>query len=242
MLFSLDLTPRQANRALEQALRSRALFEVDARSAPADEALLGTLVEREGRLLHIQLQDRGYTPMLTHLVGSYCDVRLMLSGQLFLFSTCILDLFDATNPPRLVLAQPEAMQVANRRRFERAIVQPVEPLSVFSPSAPAPRVGMLGDISGDGILCHLPGNEWADVLLVGDPARVVFELPGHDEPFDLPVTICNKTFSAEQNQLSVGLTFAPDAADSAAQAAIERLRSVLGALMITNLKIETEGE
>ncbi|MFO0840633.1 MAG: PilZ domain-containing protein [Phycisphaerae bacterium] len=241
MLLSMDMTPRQTNRALEQALRTKALLEIEARSAPAEDTLFGTLVEREGNLLHVQLQQRGGTPLPANLVGSYCDVRLPLPPQLILFATCILDVFDATTPPRIVLAQPPTMQVANRRRFERAIVQPVEPLSVWSASAPAPRVGMLGDISGDGLLCHLPGREWEDVLMVGDPARVVFELPGHDEPFDLPVTVCNKTFSDEQNQLSVGLAFL-DPQDDSTRRAIERLRAVLGSLMLTNLKIEVDGE
>ncbi len=231
----IDLNPRQASRVVEQAVRSRAALEIEARTLPRDGAMRGVLVGREDELLRVDL-DPSTQPLPLHaLLGACCDIRTVLSGQLYLFSTCVIDAFEHNTPQRLLLAMPETIHVANRRRFERRTLKEFSQVRLWPSESKTPYIGELCNISGDGLACRMVRGELDELLLVGDGVRVCFDLPSFGESFDLPAVVCNKSTSHDELQLIVGLEYQRGpATEPAATAAIERLWGIL-CEMTTNL-------
>ena len=140
MLVTLDLTTRQAHRVLLQALRMRAKLEIEPRPEAMSALLWGMLAGQENDILLVDLHDAGHEVTLATLVGAMCDVRTILSGQLCLFSSHIVDATAHTVPQRVMLAVPETIQVANRRRFTRkAPIEPV-PVRIAVPATETPYI------------------------------------------------------------------------------------------------------
>ncbi len=227
MLLGMDLTPRQAARVLEQALRSRAELEIELRNATDDQLICARLTGREGDLLVVDLPDHDPPTPLSALMGAFCDVRTELSGELYLFSTCIMDVSGASVPQRLLLAVPQALQVANRRRFERRTPRSWAQVHLSGGPVDVPQAGPILSISPTGLACRMVHPQLDDVLLVGDGIRVSFRLPDHAEPFELPVTVCNKSLARDKSYLDLGLEFNREPADPTAEQALERLRMFL---------------
>lgn len=225
MLLALDLTARQATRVLTQAVRLRAKLEIDPRPVFLDTPLWGTLEGREQELLVVQLMETRQELVGASLIGAMCDVRAVLSGQLYLFSTLIADATDNTAPRRLTLAVPEVVQVANRRRFTRR--SPIEPIPVrlTVPGARDPFVGNLANISRNGIGCRVAKRELEDLLLIGNEVRVEFVLPWTNHVYSLPAEVCTKNECYDQDHLIIGLEFRAD--EAAARATLELLRTAL---------------
>lgn len=227
MVVTFDLTSRQLARVLEQAVRNRASFEIEPRTWPENQILRGTVANRDGNLLRIELDDTPAEFPLTGLIGAFCDVRTVLSGQMYLFSTCVVDVADSGVPRRLVLATPTMIQLVNRRRFERRPVTGNSPVRVEAGGADDSPVGELLDISADGLACRVTGDDFDDVFFVGDEIRVSFELPDHGGSFDLPAIICNKKPATDGQEHTIGLKFKPCANDLAARDVLHRLRGIL---------------
>lgn len=238
MLLALDLTTRQATRVIEQALRTRAKLEIDPRPDFLDSPLWGTLTGRENNLLAITLMNTNSDVPLTTLVGAMCDVRTILSGQLYMFSTVIVDASDATAPRRLTLAVPDLMQVANRRRFTRKSPTEPVPLRLTVPTADQPFVANLANISRSGLGCRVRRKELDNLLLIGDEVGVEFVLPWISQVFTLATEVCTKTPSQDPDHMIVGLEFKTQT--SAAQATVDLLRAVLD--NETQRLIETDGD
>lgn len=239
MNYALDLTPRQAARALEQAVRARARVELEPRNRPDSDVLSGVIGCRQGFLLRIDLPTLAPGAILIDLIGSFCDARVEMGDELYLFTTNVLDVVDDLEPPRLLLASPEHLQVLNRRRFERTnavIASQARVLSVGHPTA----VGLLASVSASGVALNLPGVDADDYLYVGDAVRVNFELAGFPGRFELPAVICNKSFNADRSVLTTGLEFALDAADASAAHELARLQAALCEL--TTQLSESEGD
>ena len=147
MLLALDLTERQAARVLERALRTRAKLEIEPRPESQSALLWGTLIGNDHtHLLKVDLHDCGNDDRLTMLIGAHVDVRMLIDGELYLFSTFVVDAVDNAVPPRLSLATPELLQVANRRRVVRKTPNEPVPIRVVVPGAQQPFVAELANI------------------------------------------------------------------------------------------------
>jgi hypothetical protein len=223
MLITLDLTARQAHRVLGQALRSRAKLEIEPRPESWNTLLWGALASRDKDLLTVNLHEGALPAPLRTLVGAMCDVRSILSAQLCLFSTHIVDVADETVPRQLMLAIPETIQVANRRRFARkAPIEPV-PVRFSAPGGPSPLVAILSNIGPTGLACRVVNAEHEDLLLIGDNFELEFGLPWSNEVYSLLATVCNKSRCREEGHLLVGFEFV--AQDH--EVALLRLRAAL---------------
>lgn len=227
MHSAFELTPRQSARLVEQALRARAALEIEPRTALDGHVIHGTLDGREGNLLSVRLAPAEGDGLPTGLVGVFCDVHMVQSEQLYCFSTCVLDVSDTGSPVYLLLATPEFVQVSNRRRFERHSV-PVAAQVRIAPQSPSPTyVALLADVSVVGLACSLPNPTDDQALLIGDPVRLNFELPGLDRSFDLPAIVCNKSVTADKQLLTLGLEFAVPPGERDARETYERLKAAI---------------
>lgn len=230
MVNSLDLTKRQASRLLEHALLSRAHAELAPRVGEESTPLNVRFAGREGNMLvfELQLAPGATTPL--GIIGAFCEVRTMLDGEAFLFSTCILDVVENSAPPRIMVAVPTLIQVANRRRFERTNATIASEVRLIVDGQPIESVGLLSNIGADGLGCSVAAADFDDMLLLGDVIRVKFEVAGFDEEFDLGATVCSKTLSRDRTQLSLGLEFKVDA-DPVSAENLVNLRRLLVELM-----------
>jgi hypothetical protein len=225
VLAAIDLTCRQTARVLEQALRTRAQVELEPRSRQI--TLCGSLTGRESGVLRIDLHDHGRDWPLTGLVGAFCDVKMVLSGDLHQFCTCIVDAVDNALPQYLLLAAPEVIQVANRRRFERQPLREPTAVQLWVAGATSPMAGTLINIAVNGLACRLPRREAEEMLLIDDEVRLRFQLPGQEAACDVPARVCVKTASGRSEYLQVGLEFCTPPPGDPAQPTLDRLRAVL---------------
>ena len=225
MLVAIDLTQRQAARVLEQGLQTRVRVDIEPRSQKV--VLCGSLVAKERDLLRVDLHDYGHDWPLSGLVGALCEVKTTLSGQLYLFSTCIVDAIDDALPQHLLLAIPGVIQVANRRRFDRKPLNEELLIQVWPDGGTSSIQGVLLDIGHGGLSCRLPKREAEELLLIDDTIRLHFQLPGIEEPFDIPALVGVKTTSSEEQYLKIGLEFRIPPPGDPAQAVLARLHAVL---------------
>ncbi len=217
----LDLTHRQAVRVLEQALRTRARVEIE--PSAGDWSISGYLAGREGDLLRVDLHDRGRDWPLTPLAGALCEVGMLLDGQMYRFSSCILTAEAAGAAQRVILSAPAVVQVCNRRRYDRRSCPEAPVIQVFTQNQPGALVGTISEIGLGGLACLLPGAA-DEELLIDEVVRLRFELPGGDETYELSACVCLKNASQQRDDLIVGLEFCPDISGSGA---LGRLRQAL---------------
>jgi c-di-GMP-binding flagellar brake protein YcgR len=175
--------------------------------------------------------DEGLALPLTVLIGAFCEVQTILSGELYTFTTCVLDVVEDGFPGRVLMAIPETIQVANRRQFERTNATVASQVRLRTDAQAAPAVGLLANVSADGVACNLPGTTLDQALVLGDEVLVSFELAGFDGLFELPAILANKTVTRDRRQLSLGLKFNVRADDPTAQHTLERVRAALYELM-----------
>jgi hypothetical protein len=207
MLVTLDLTTRQAHRVLLQAIRTRAKLEIEPRPEAISALLWGTLAGQEQDSLLVDLHDAGQDITLAALVGAMCDVRTILSGQLCLFSSHIVDATARAVPQRLMLAVPDTIQVANRRRFTRKAPIEQVPVRIAVPATEAPFVAILSNIGPSGLACRAVNPEVDDILFIGDRVQVEFVLPWSNEVYTLPASTCSKARCREEGHLLIGFEF-----------------------------------
>lgn len=238
MKLAIDLTPGQAARVLEQALRAQAVLEVEPRSLPEGDPLRGKLLGREGELLLVQMLDTPAAVPLSVLTGAFCEVRTILSGELYLFTTCVLDVVDEHAERRVLLVIPETIQVANRRQFERTNATVACQIRMWVGGRATPAVGLLANVSADGLACNLPDTSLDKDLTLGDVLQVSFELAGFDGVFDLPAVLCNKALIPEKQQLSLGMEFRVRPDSAIEQQTLQRVRAALLELMANPTELD----
>jgi hypothetical protein len=238
VLATIDLTERQAARVLEQAVRTRTRVEIEARLR--EGVMCGTLAERHSHLLRVELHDQGRDWPLAGLVGAFCEVQTVLSGQLYLFSTCIVDAADNSVPQHLLLAVPEVVQVANRRRFDRKTTPEHVELQLWVAGSPQTFTGTLSSIGFGGLGCRLLRRELEELLLIDDEVRVRFRLPWVGAACELKATVCGKTRTGDGEHLDVGLEFRMSAPGEPARAGLEQLRAMLARAYADGTKPEGE--
>lgn len=237
MLNALDLTTRQTARLLEQALRLKAAVEIFPRYLAEGQSLLGSFCGREGSLLHVELNTAAADGSLAGLIGSFSEVQVALSGQVALFSSCVLDMIEQSGRAQISLATPELIQVSNRRRFERTNATIASEVHLIIDGQPSETVGALANLSPQGLGCTFPSGELNDQLLVGEQTRVSFELAGFDDRFELDVVCCNKSISRDQSQLTVGMEFAVTQSPEETES-LNRLRTLLNQIFIQAVRTE----
>lgn len=231
MTLTFDLNRRQAARMLSQAQHCSAQLQIEPRHRADAPALAGSLEAVRSNLLRVRLDDSDDKDDLSALVGAFCDVQIALTGQMFLFSSCIMDVAINHDSRTLLIAIPESTQLCNRRKFERTNATIASQVHLWAAEQESASVGLLHNISAEGLACVMPDTALDDVLLLGDEVRVRFELAGFDEIFQLPATVCNKSFCKKRGTLEVGVEFAVAADNTVDNHTLERLRYALFELM-----------
>lgn len=217
----LDLTHRQAVRVLEQALRARARVEIE--PCGGERTIGGFLAGREGDLLRIDLHDHGRDWPLTPLAGAFCEVCMVLSGQMYRFSSCVVTAEEATAAQRLMLSAPAIVQVCNRRRYDRRSCSESPVIQVFTQGHHEPLIGTLTEIGLGGLACSLPAAA-NEELLIDDVVRLRFQLAGGGEFFELSACVCLKNAARQGDDVAVGMEFYPDTSGAGG---LGRLRQAL---------------
>lgn len=225
MLAVFDLSSRQAARVLEQALRSRSTLILEPRSRTDGLALRVSLAGRDENRLIAALDHAPDVLELLELVGVCCDARLSISGNLYLFDCSILDVREDSST--LIITTPDAIQLVNRRRFNRTEVAIACQVRIWTNPDEPPSVGLVSNLSVEGLGVDVPGKDIDERLLVGDVIRVSVELPGFDESFQMPATVCSKKVDNEQGQVSVGLEFYVPEGATTAQQTLQRYQAAL---------------
>lgn len=209
MLISIDLSPRQAARMLAQAVRTRAKLEIEPRPHTCASLLWGTLAAREQDLLRVALFEGGSEFAAGALVGAMCDVRMILSGHLCMFSTFVAEVSNTRVPPTLLLAVPEVLQIANRRRFARH--SPTEPVAVQVrvPAIAESFTAALSNIGPSGLACRVTSEELWDRLFIGDELELAFALPWSEDVFHIRAVTCAKSGEPDEGPMTVRFEFVP---------------------------------
>ncbi|MFH1747402.1 MAG: PilZ domain-containing protein [Planctomycetota bacterium] len=225
MLATIDLTHRQAKRVIEQALRNNGKMDIELRSNAG--SFTGNLVKHQDDMLHVALQDEGGGNTLAPLIGSFCEIKIVLSGNLYLFSSCIVDATEDTTPRTLLLAVPDVAQVCNRRRFDRRTSEHSIVVQLWAPGAADPFIGTLNNIGLAGLSCRMPREGLEQLLLIEDEIPLRFQFPNCGPPFDLMAIVCVKTPTSNGEFLNIGLEFFIPDDNETAGIALARLQSTL---------------
>lgn len=217
MNIAFDMTPRQTSRFFEQALRSNAELELETRATGQVCEFPGKLDGREGSLLRVRVESLPPSGLPLSMIGAFCDVRVQVDGQLYLFSAGVMDVLDGGLPVYLMLGTPETIQVANRRRFQRRAIPVAAQVRIAVAGQQPAHVALLADVSVEGMSCSLPNPESDLHLSIGDSALLSFELPGFDRRFELPAVICNKSVTPDKQLMTLGFEFAVSEKDPTVQ-------------------------
>ena len=230
MKVALELPPRQAARVIEQALRQNQEFQLEFCRGGETFDMTGTFFERAGELIGLEIKQRPDEVNPPELIGMYFDGRMTLADQLYMFTASVIDCSDE-NPNRILVSNPEALTVINRRRFERTNATIAAQARFFFGQSTTGYLGLLASVSGSGLAANLPDDSCDAKALVGDPVRVRFELPGFEGDFELPGEICSKSIEPETKQMQLGVEFEIQDDLSAADDLV-RLRSCLAEMTI----------
>lgn len=251
MPYAIDLSPRQSNRTLEQAIRHGAELHLEPRiwndgpqligrldptaeSAGAEAGTL-TLVVQPG--LALQDHPDGANSIglnsLRELVSTYCDVVLPLGEHRYMFSTDIIRVEASSAAQGQILLQisrPTSLQVSQRRRFRRLTLSNAAQVDLHWTHDDQARMGAVGwlyNIGGDGMACRTD-ERVADMLWIGEQIELEFTLaPGDVERFCLEGMLCNKTPTGSLGKVILGIQFYTDESHAKSAQSVKALRQRL---------------
>ena len=225
-IFALiDLSTAQATRILEQAVRTRAALELEPRPMAAQgRTVRGVIDGRENALLRVKLEAPPELPEGS-LIGAFCEAQLPLAGELYQFTSCVIDVAHV-GPNHLLIAVPQSIQLVNRRRFVRRAPADAVVVQVWPAGAEVAYSCALADLDPNGLAISGHRGDLDEVLLIGDDVRLAFDLPLIDETFEVYCTVCNKTLDPERQNMIIGLEFSTQAGPEQ-NAIVERLRLLL---------------
>jgi hypothetical protein len=222
MEYAIDLNARQSARTIGQAVRYQATALIEPGMWPDTDGLKGRLVALGPDTVRVEITE---PPILTPdaAVGNFCDVTLLLGNDRFVFNTHAVSAERAGANWHLDLARPAKLQVCQRRRFWRVNLAESSQVQLRWEQGGADgrdgrdgcdgcedcegRVtGSLCNISGEGLACLVEADAASD-LLIGETVSTSFELPGCSERFELDAVLCNKTPTARQDRLIIGMQF-----------------------------------
>lgn len=237
MNFAIDLLPKQIARVLEQFVRSRAPIELEFRPRHGPDRIRGVFAGRDGGQLLVELI--GAAPSdLSELVGACADAEVDLGGERFVFPSALTGLDEAPGAQHVRITTPEAIQVLNRRRFERTTATLASQVRISVPTHEPAFVGLLVNVGGSGIAVNLPGTDAGEHIYLGDRVFVTFEIAGFEDHYSLPCLVCNKSASRADELLSLGLMFDVSPSDPPACDALRRVRHAIAEIMISNLDLD----
>lgn len=224
MSFGYELSTRQTTRVLEQGLRRRAPVILEPRHEAVRSPLEGTLEQVLSSRMCVHV--RGCPEATSALLpGLYCDGQLQIGEFRYLMTTHIVEATSCGDHVEVWLQRPETVMVVQRRRFRRAdLADSVSVrLSWDAQTADFPVVGMLCNLSAEGLACRVPHRQVED-LMIGDRADITFALPRVAEPLCLSGILCNKTPAGSPEMLILGFQICEDEGTAASR---ERLRAYL---------------
>jgi hypothetical protein len=253
MAYAIDLSPRQSSRTLEQAVRHHAEILVYPRLLAASDPIVSRLISIEtpigwqSRRPCLVLEAYNGIPIpqpdpaggepeagaIESLIGSYCDVTMQLGENRYLFCTDVVAVQGPSSPgvrPRIYLARPETLQVAQRRRawrFRPAQSSRVEMTWINAENSKTEGIGWLCNVSSEGLACRTENNV-AEQLGIGEQIGLAFALtPGDPERFVMDAVLCNKTPAGTEGTMILGLQFLIGQGHQGSAAAAEALRRKL---------------
>ncbi|HPD30435.1 MAG TPA: hypothetical protein PLL20_10595 [Phycisphaerae bacterium] len=254
MAYAIELSARQSSRTLEQAVRHHAEILIYPRLFEDGDPIVSRLVSIEtpigwqsrrpclvletfsaGPVNRNDTADKGESEAagLDSLVGTYCDVMLQLGENRYLFSSDVVAVQGASGTgarPRIYLARPETVQVAQRRRswrFRPAQSSRVEMTWINAEKSKTEGIGWLCNVSAEGLACRTE-MAVAEQLGIGEQVCLSFALtPGDPERFVIDAVLCNKTPAGTEGTMILGLQFLVGQGHQASAAAAEALRRKL---------------
>lgn len=207
MEYAIDLSPRQSARTLEQAVRYQATVLIEPGLWPDSDGMKGRLAALEADNLRAELTEPSMLRP-SAMVGSECDVTLLLGHDRFLFTTHASDAGHSDKRWWVSLARPTRIQVCQRRRFWRVKLAESSQVQLRrdAEGAGSEIRGWLCNISGEGMACLVEAGE-AEELRIGETIATSFALPDGGPPFRLDAVLCNKTPNAESDRIILGMQF-----------------------------------
>ncbi len=210
MKYATELNKRQSQRVIEQAIRLKAPVLIEPRTLDNLESIKGCLQDGQPDTLLIQFAEEPI-PAAVFIPTSYCEGRLFVGDNRYLFTTNVLELDTRDELASLTVVRPETIQVLQRRKFWRASLHESSEVrfSWKDEGANSHTAGQLLNLSPDGLACRL-SRDAADAILIGDPIEASFQLPSCDHLFELTGVLCNKTPGGSPDTMIVGLQFVVD--------------------------------
>lgn len=204
MKTKIVLDADASHRTMEMAIRTQSQVVLEFPAYP-QHTIQGCLISGDQKALLIELSGR---PSLNpeDLINATCQVRVY-SDQRYQFTSEVTAAPLWGESRSLALTRPSSLAVLDRRQFVRARLAPSSRVLLeWTRNGEGHRhTGSLLNISADGLACRIEDHA-VQALEGGESIRVRFEIPGGVKPFDLAVTISNKT-PASSDHTIVGLQF-----------------------------------
>lgn len=177
------------------------------------------------------------------LIGTYCDAVLELGQNRYLFSTDVVCVELGSKLANgvygeihILLARPETIQVAQRRRFRRIQLPQSSQIEIRwtnDDGSSGGGVGWLYNIGQDGIACRTD-TLLADRLWIGQEVSLDFSLrPGEPEHYRVDAVLCSKTPAGSADRTILGLQFAVGPGHESSDPVRESLQRRLRAMTVS---------
>lgn len=204
MRASQKLDPEAATKAIDAAIENRAQIVLES-TAFSGTTINCILISGDENALLMEVTGRPEVNF-DSLVSEACQARLY-GDRRYAFSTTITSTLPWGKTCSLAVTRPKTLNVLERRRFMRARLAPSSKVTLQWKKAGTKhchKVNLL-NISSDGIACRLEDSVSA---LIEKKSRlfVTFELPEHDQPFELQARVTNQTPASEGHTI-LGLQF-----------------------------------
>ncbi|MCG8406833.1 MAG: PilZ domain-containing protein [Phycisphaerales bacterium] len=193
-----------AAKAIDTAITSRVQVVLESAAFP-NTTINGVLISGDDTALLMEVTGHPEVDFES-LAGVQCQAFLY-GDRRYTFSTNVTTVPQWGKTRSIAIQRPKTMGILERRRFLRAKLAPSSKVTLQWERACQThrhKVNLL-NISADGIACRL---EDAVSALIEKKAElsVSFELPEHEQPFELSARVTNKTPASEGHTI-LGLQF-----------------------------------
>jgi len=210
--YAYDLGSRQADRVIEQAVRSRANVWAETIDQSQPRGISGYLISCNSEVITIQLNSTGLDSF-TPITGQYYQILISLSETRYLTVSDLLEIQKKVDCVILVFSRPKNMQVLQRRKFHRHVPGQAFPVYLsweeneeLGKKAQTPALGQIKDLSMHGMCVRVP-DHLDNHLFIGDMVYLRFSINVRDQELFTSATICHKEFFKDQAEMVLGLQF-----------------------------------